>query len=813
MPNSPDSPTRPAKRARLDSNTDTDTDSPSLPAVQKSSPEALPSVYNGGKGNADTAKEHKAGIVEFVCRGNAGWSGVLKQRYVDFQVFEIGLEGGVRHLGGLGMGVGVGNGKTEGEGNGKEGKKEGQAKTGEEGGKADVVMQDAPIETKATVKFVEENGADVKEEEVPVKRDGEKEDAPVEGQNGAEEEEYQISPEDRASLDRIFGETTTAKIVILARKISKHTDRKAKAFEPVITEPIIDKEVRTEAHQILRRVFPSMLESGMEPDSSIRIKARPPQQRGGNKRQRSREDHHDREEHERKGKLPWDERGGEYLHFNLYKENKDTMEVIGFLGSITKSGPKGFSFAGTKDKRACTVQRVAARRQTAQRMDQINKLLRNAAIGDFEYRTHDLGLGDLLGNEFVITLRDCHFEKEHGLDSAQRVKLAHDVVSKAVTDFSEKGFINYYGLQRFGTHASSTDSIGIKLLQNDLKGAVDTLLEFSPASLAASTATSTNAGMVSQDDRNRARGIDLWKRTGRGHEALKIIPKKYAAERNIIQHLGSRNSGTGQKDRGNDWRGALVTIPRNLRLMYVHAYQSLVWNMAAGKRWTTFGDKVVEGDLVLVNEHKHKEPVEEKKDVNTVDQDGEFIINPEGDDSAMKGDDRFERARALSQEEAASGSYSIFDIVLPQPGFDVVYPQNAIGTFYEEFMGSERGGKLDPHNMRRGWKDVSLSGGYRKVLSRPLKPMEFEIKEYTDELQNFVPTDLEKLQVGLSREENGLAEGTEGGKVEDGEVGAEEVKKIAVILRLQLASSQYATMALRELMKDVTAFKPEYSGR
>ena len=46
--------------------------------------------------------------------------------------------------------------------------------------------------------------------------------------------------------------------------------------------------------------------------------------------------------------------------------------------------------------------------------------------------------------------------------------------------------------------------------------------------------------------------------------------------------------------------------------------------------------------------------------------------------------------------------------------------------------------------------------------------------------------------------------------------GAEEAeKKIAVVVKLQLGSSQYATMALRELMKagGVKAFKPEYGGR
>jgi tRNA pseudouridine13 synthase len=546
----------------------------------------------------------------------------------------------------------------------------------------------------------------------------------------------------------------------------------------------------------------------MEQDQSIRIKATPPAERKGKKKGRGNGRDGDAGRH-RGGQLAWDELGGDYLHFTLYKENKDTMEVVGFLGSKLSSGAKAFSFAGTKDRRACTAQRVCIKRQTAERIAGFNRSLFNAAVGDFSYHPYDLKLGDLKGNEFTITLRNCRFQDEEGMNFMQRYMHAKDVVGKAIDDFSTKGFINYYGLQRFGSFAASTDSIGRKMLQDDLKGAVDDLLSYSAEALAAAQGTQADPSiLVSQDDRNRALALHLWATEGKGSAALDLLPRKFAAERNLIQHLNSRNSKSGKQDRRTDWQGALMTIPRNLRLMYVHAYQSLVWNVVAGKRWAMYGDKVVEGDLVLVHEHTAKSHPTTTS-ASTLDQDGEFIINPSGTEDANAPTADFERARPLSAAEAASGAYTISDIVLPQPGFDVEYPRNAIGDFYTSFMASPAGGGLDPHNMRRAWREVSLSGGYRKVLARPLRPLEYAVHAYVGEDAQFVSTDLQKLKMGRDAERDA-------GKEEEALAGADESeKKIAVVVKLQLGSSQYATMALRELMKagGVKAFKPEYGGR
>jgi tRNA pseudouridine13 synthase len=177
----------------------------------------------------------------------------------------------------------------------------------------------------------------------------------------------------------------------------------------------------------------------------------------------------------------------------------------------------------------------------------------------------------------------------------------------------------------------------------------------------------------------------------------------------------------------------------------------------------------------------------------------------------------FERARPLTASEAESGQYTIFDVVLPLPGFDVEYPANACGEWYKTFMASEEGGQLDPHNMRRKQKDFSLSGGYRKVLARIGETYDVAVHAYSNEDEQFIKTDMDKIKEGANAAANGDASGraaAENGNIKDDmAVEGESDKKLAAVLTFQLGSSQYATMALRELSKGgIESYRPEYMG-
>ena len=601
----------------------------------------------------------------------------------------------------------------------------------------------------------------------------------------------------------------------------------------MVRSAAVCRETRSKAHQEIRRIFNSRFESVTDNNGSMIITAMPEKPTFhtrtpiNNARDRG-------SNHKQWAKPTWGELGGEFLHFTLFKENKDTMESISWLAKELKIKPSNFQFAGTKDRRAVTVQRVSVYRVLADRMISAGRTLRNARIGNFEYRPDPLQLGELSGNEFVVTLRDCDFHYPLPMDSKTVLEGAESIIGAAIKNLSERGFINYYGLQRFGTFSTSTSEVGVRLLQGDFKAAVDAILHFASASLTAVQDPTSTMDRVSRDDQARAHAIHTFKTTGNIN--LHDLPRKFSAETSIIRHLTKR----GQS---NDYLGALQNIQRNLRLMYVHAYQSLVWNVVASERWKRFGPTIIEGDLVLIDEHADKTESVIKKEY--VDEDGEAIVHPSAEDRAADPDDMFTRARPLSQEEAESESYTIFDIVLPTPGYDILYPANEMERFYQDFMGSERGGGLDPHDMRRKWKDVSLSGSYRKLLARPGKDISFEVRVYNDDDEQFVETDLERLENGShgdTKKSYNKSHGTESTAMEtdeeriksekspllspksefsDKETGGVRLSgglykdfKIAAILKFQLGTSQYATVALRELMKlgGVKIYKPDFGG-
>lgn len=425
---------------------------------------------------------------------------------------------------------------------------------------------------------------------------------------------------------------------------------------------------------------------------------------------------------------------GKFLHFSLYKENKDTMEAVNLLAGALGMKPNFFSTAGTKDRRAVTVQRVSIRGRDPKRVLTANAKLRGLAIGDFKFSDKDLFLGSHNGNEFTIVLKDCAFQGVEGASLEHQIVVAQSTLEKALADIAKHGFINYFGTQRFGTFEIGTHILGMKILQGDLKGVVQDLLSFDP-SLASIDPQTIQGDNHRLNDVYRAKALAKYKDSNDPEAAAKLLPRRCNTEFAILRHLCKQSL---------DYHGAVMSITRNMRNMYLHAYQSLVWNFVASKRWELFGSLVVKGDLVYEAANAAV-----KVEAGNQESDDEENIHLTG----LKSADESAKpcARALTADEAASGLYSINDVILPIPGTDVIYPENELSEFYKEFMGREENGALDPHKMHRSQKAFSLTGDYRKIMGSFIGTPSGEVRTYTHDNDQLVPTDLDKIKARANK--------------------------------------------------------------
>ncbi|WRT63389.1 uncharacterized protein IL334_000294 [Kwoniella shivajii] len=522
---------------------------------------------------------------------------------------------------------------------------------------------------------------------------------------------------------------------------------KAEDHREVLSQPITSKDARTAAHKVLRECFGTTFESSTkevpgEEGSRLVIKY---SQAGGRS---------DKGQwgQPRPPKLP------QYIHFTLHKSNRETMDALSHLSRMFSAHPKDLSVCGTKDKRAVTVQRVCLKRngktlgavwkaangikQGRRNEDQAieDRGERGVRIGDLAYSDKYLELGMLKGNQFVITLRNVQEENTAEID-------------KTMTSVRDHGFINFYGMQRFGTSSWPTHLTGLLILQSKWSEAIDSILSLRegehPDSISARLA---------------------WLEDGDYNKAWQSMPRRGVAERSIWDFWRKGNSMA-------DKMGALSSIPRNLRVMYVHAYQSYIWNLIVSERIKMSATEPLVGDLVFVDKDTLAEGDVPKPDTvpaHAKDRHGRIIRKWATTSSP--------EVKQLTEEDLPN--HTIFDVIMPLPGWDIDYPGGVIGTKYEEALKKDG---LDSRKMRREQRDFSLPGSYRRIVIRPIK-LDWSHIQYTDPDLSLVQSDEDKI-LNL----NPPVENNPQGKFR------------ALKIELELGSATYATMVLREITREETS--------
>jgi tRNA pseudouridine13 synthase len=229
---------------------------------------------------------------------------------------------------------------------------------------------------------------------------------------------------------------------------------------------------------------------------------------------------------------------GDYTHFTLKKTNWDTIRSISALSKALGVSRKRFGFAGTKDRRAITSQRMAVWNVSPERLRVVK--IKDLALTDFKKSDERLLVGDLLGNEFEITVRDPKIKEEA-------------VLRECWKQIVERGVPNYFGYQRFGLIRPNTHLVGRLLLKGDIKGAVMSYLtDYYPGE--------------GDDAREARKGL---KETMDFKAALKSFPKRLSYEKTMIDQL--HNNPT-------DFAGAFRRLHKKLRQLFIHGYQSYIFN-------------------------------------------------------------------------------------------------------------------------------------------------------------------------------------------------------------------------------------------
>ena len=261
--------------------------------------------------------------------------------------------------------------------------------------------------------------------------------------------------------------------------------------------------------------------------------------------------------HEKLQKKKYGEEEGVHTVFWMEKFNWDTNMAVKELARKLHVSVSRIGFAGTKDKRAVTKQRVSVWNIPAEKIKAL--IIRDIWFYDFTESQQKLQLGDSEGNKFVITIRDIDLDERE-----TRRKL------EAIFEELEKGIPNLFGPQRFGEVRRLSHIVGLEMMRKNFDQACKIYI--------------ARAFEGEPEDVMEIRK-SMWERWGRVEafkRGLKDYPIRFRYERSMLDYLAQHP---------DDFCGALRRLPARLRKMFINAVQADIWNRAVDGERLSAGQK------------------------------------------------------------------------------------------------------------------------------------------------------------------------------------------------------------------------------
>jgi tRNA pseudouridine13 synthase len=255
---------------------------------------------------------------------------------------------------------------------------------------------------------------------------------------------------------------------------------------------------------------------------------------------------------------------GKYTVALIRSRNWETNHLVRALARLLRISRRRVTFAGTKDKRAVSTQllqfQAPPEEVRALRLKDVEVLEAYATDGKLE-------IGDLLGNRFQVMVRDIALPLPEAKARVEAVLAELE---------AEGGFPNFFGVQRFGALRPVTHLVGKAIVKGDFQRAVELYVAHpiegeGPRAYAA-----------------RKRMGETWDVA----EALRTYPRELSFEKALLNHLVQYPE---------DHPGALRRLPLNLQMMFIHSYQSYLFNRILSeriRRGLPLG-RPLEGDFIL----------------------------------------------------------------------------------------------------------------------------------------------------------------------------------------------------------------------
>jgi tRNA pseudouridine13 synthase len=237
---------------------------------------------------------------------------------------------------------------------------------------------------------------------------------------------------------------------------------------------------------------------------------------------------------------------GKYLIVELTKKNWDIHHLVRDLARILRISQTRFGWAGTKDKRALTKQKISIWDVSEEDIARVR--LKDVELKVIGRSNKKISLGDLWGNRFRIAIRDIGLSQEETLSRV-----------RAITQELEHGAPNFFGVQRFGENRPMTHIVGEAIVRGNFKEAALMYI--------------AKPFPDEPDEIRNARQYVL--DTGDFKEGLKIYPVRLQFERAMMNHLVAH---------ADDYTGAFRVLSPKLREMFLHAYQSYIFNLILSRR-------------------------------------------------------------------------------------------------------------------------------------------------------------------------------------------------------------------------------------